>query len=126
MSNTTDTSPLLPAPQVPPQPIIIKQSNTLLWVLLWIFVLGPTILGSLVGIGIAIWFATAAKSGPSGTSGSAYKGAAAADSIVCADHSSMPPTCKKLSKAQCDLHAKQGKVFNNREDCEKYSNSLTF
>ena len=125
MSITTDTRPLLPDLQVPPQPIIIKQSNTLLSVLVWIFVLG-SILGSLVGIGIAIWWATAKKSGPSGTSGNAYKGAAAADSIVCADHSSIPPTCKKLSKAQCALHSRNGREFNTHKDCEEYSNSFTF
>ena len=81
MNNTTDTTPLLQTQQPPVQPIIIKQnSNTVLWVLLWIFVFGPTILGFLVGIPIAIWLATAKKSGSSGTSGSASKGAAAAGS----------------------------------------------
>ena len=130
MSDTTDTTSLLQTQQQPVQRIEIQQSsNTVLWVILWIFVIGPTILGFLVGIPIAIWAATAKKSGSSGTSGSASKGAAAAGStadVVCADHSSIPPTCKKLSKAQCALHARNGREFNTHEDCEEYRNMFKF
>ena len=128
MGDTTDTPLLVPASQV--QPIIVQQnSNKALYTALFLIFGLPTILCFLVGIPIAIWVATAKKSGSSGTSGSASKGAAAAGStadVVCADHSSIPPTCKKLSKAQCALHARDGREFNTHEDCEEYRSMFKF